>query len=94
MDRHCREPLLVCSVQVTPESLDVCMTPSETAASFCMRMMGWKRQVSPASMVLHSLAIMPTRRVTDGQTAALNVHGQRGLRTGVRHDDYDGHRRC
>ena len=88
------EVLLVCSVQVTPESVDVYMKPpSTTAASFCMRMIGWERQVSAASMVLHVLAIVPTRRVADRQTTALNVRGQRGLHTRVHRDAYDGHRR-
>jgi hypothetical protein len=44
-----------------------------------MRMIGWERLVSTASMVLHVLAIVPTRRVADRQTTALNVRGQRGL---------------
>ena len=55
-----RKPLLVCCVQVTPESVDVYMYPPfTTAASFCMRMIGWERHVSAASMVLHALAIVP-----------------------------------
>ena len=58
-----------------------------------MRMIGWERQVSAASMVLHALAIVPTRRVADRQTTALNVRGQRGLHTRVHRDAYDGHRR-
>ena len=94
MDLQLSEPLLVCCVQVTPESVDVYMYPPfTTAASFCMRMIGWERQVSAASMVLHVLAIVPTRRVADRQTTALNVRGQRGLHTHVHRDAYDERRR-
>ena len=57
MEIHGCEVLLVCSVQVTPESVDVYMEPAKaTAASFCMRMIGWERQVSAAAMVLHALS--------------------------------------
>ena len=74
MDRQFCEVLLVCCVQVTPESVDVYMKPpSTTAASFCMRMIGWERLVSTASMVLHVLAIVPTRRVRwQGQNVPLH----------------------
>ena len=92
-NQHC-SVLLVCCVQVTPESVDVYMyPPSTTAASFCMRMIGWERHVSSSSMVLHVLAIGPTRRVADRQTTALNVRGQRGLHTRAHRKAYDGHRR-
>ena len=44
MDRHPSEGLSGCCVQVTPESMDVYMKPpSTTAASFCMRGIGWKK---------------------------------------------------
>ena len=59
---------------------DVYMYPPSTpAASFCMRMIGWVRRVSAASMVLHALAIVPTTGVADRQTTALSVRGQRGV---------------
>ena len=54
-----------------------------------MRMIGWERQVSAASMVLHALAIVPAGRVADRQTTALNVRGQRGLHTRVHRDAYE-----
>ena len=57
-------------------------------------MIGWEGQVRAASIVLHTLAIMPTIRVTDRQTTtALDVHGHIRLRTLARHDDYEKHRR-
>ena len=87
-------PLLVCSVQVTPESVDVYMKPPPTtAASICMCMIGWVRRVSAVSMVLRVLVIVPTRRVADRQTTTLSVRRQRGLHTRVHRDAYDGHRR-
>ena len=44
-------------------------------------------------MVRHALGIIPTKHVADRQTIALNVRGQRELRTRAHGDDYDGHRR-
>jgi hypothetical protein len=52
-------------------------------------MIGWERQVSVASMVLHALAIVPTGRVADQQTTALNVREQRGLHTRVHRNAYE-----
>ena len=103
MEYQSLAPLLACLVQVMGVAVglkvvvyknDVYMKPLyTTAASFCMRMIGWVRRVSAASMVLHVLAIVPTRRVADRQTTTLSVRRQSGLHTRVHRGAHDGHRR-
>ena len=58
-----------------------------------MCMIGWERQVRAPSIVLHTLAIMPTIRVTDDY-GSRHAWTHMGLRTLARHDDHEGHRRC